>query len=357
MIAARKALRRLAMAGGWHVPAPRFMTLGQPVVLTYHGIPEAPDSRGMCRRVFEDHVLFLKRYFAFATPPSLERRINEPGRQQVLLTFDDGFRNHAARVAPILRRHNAPAIFFVPSRHAVPGRYLWFAYLKMLREHFPGNGFMFRGVFRDMSPGGRSVTVRALQEQLLALTPHPTAMYEAIDAELPRLEDFVDQRVIDDECAGMSEEQLGEIAADPLFAVGAHTSDHPLLTRCTLDEQRRQITTNMRWVERVCQHPCQTIAYPGSEYDQSILQQCRDAGMTSGYGGERGLGIDADMERPRIGVYYPSVSELGNKIRWSRVISYWRGGPRQAAPGDPHEASGVENLDLPAKGGARPMAE
>lgn len=332
------------MAGGWRVPAPRSMTLGQPVVLTYHGISERRDSRGMCRRVFEEHVLFMIQHFALVAPPTREQPILPSDRQQVLLTFDDGFRNHAERVAPFLRRHGVPAMFFVPSRHATPRKFLWFAYLKMLEEYFPGNGFMFRGTFIDMSPWARHATVGALQEQLLGLTPHPSAMYEAIDQELPRLEEFVDSADLDDRCAGMSVEQVQELAADPLFTVGAHTTDHPLLTRCDPVEQIRQIGENKQWIERLTGRRCEAIAYPGSEYDEAILQHCRSAGFTSGYGGESARGPDAaELAIPRIGIYYPSVAELGNKIRWSRAISYWRGNKWHTTPVGTPKSTSVES--------------
>jgi peptidoglycan/xylan/chitin deacetylase (PgdA/CDA1 family) len=294
----------------------------------------------MCRRVFEEHVLFMIQHFALVAPPTQEQPIRAGGRQQVLLTFDDGFRNHAECVAPFLRRHGVPAMFFVPSRHATPRQYLWFAYLKMLEEYFPGNGFMFRGTFIDMSPWARHATVSALQEYLLGLTPHPSAMYEAIDQDLPRLEEFVDSADLGDRCAGMSAEQTQELAADPLFTVGAHTADHPLLTRCDSVEQVRQISENKLWIERLTGRRCEAIAYPGSEYDEAILQHCRSAGFTSGYGGESARGPDAaELAIPRIGVYYPSVAELGNKIRWSRSISYWRGGRGHAWQSHRPEAS------------------
>lgn len=341
MITPRAALRRLVMAGGWHVPLPGSMTPGQPVVLTYHGVPEERDARGLCRQVFEDHVRFLTHHFEMVGAPALGQPAREPGRLQVLLTFDDGFRNHAELVAPILRRHRVPALFFVPTRHTEPGRYLWFTYLRMLGQWFPGAGFMFRGEFMDMSPGVRPVTMRTLEARLLSLTPHPTAMYDAIDKELPRLEDYVERGRLDDQAAGMTVEQIGELAADPLFEVGAHTTDHPLLTRCDPDEQRRQIADNKTWLERLCGRPCEAIAYPGSDYDESVLRICRDAGFGAGYGDSKGRGLDPELEWPRVGIYYPSLAELGNKVRWSRAIAYWSGGRAQQWPAGQSETSTI----------------
>jgi peptidoglycan/xylan/chitin deacetylase (PgdA/CDA1 family) len=317
-------LRSMLVTAGSRVGVPAFAAPRPPVVLTYHGVPASADARGMGQRVFEQHVLFLKRHFNIVSSLKAAERQASRTAIDVMLTFDDGFRNHAEIVAPILRRHHVPATFFVPSRHTVPGRYLWFAYLRMLEQYFPGNGFMFYGEFVDMSPGTRRSTMIGLKKQLLDLRPHPSAMYRAIDEELPRLEDFVDRADLQEHCAGMSVDQLEELAADPLFTIGAHTVDHPLLPHCDAPEQVRQIVENKRWLERVCKRSCDAIAYPGSDADATILRQCREAGFTAGYSDHRSIGADPDLEVPRVGIYYPSAAELGVKVRWSRVIAQVR---------------------------------
>ena len=106
-----------------------------PTVLVYHGVPRNRWG-GLEAASFEEQVVFLKARFAFVHPRDTYKRRVSGGPAEVQLTFDDGFRNNAEVVAPILRRHRVPAIFFICSRHSVPGRYLWSAYLAALRRHF-----------------------------------------------------------------------------------------------------------------------------------------------------------------------------------------------------------------------------
>jgi peptidoglycan/xylan/chitin deacetylase (PgdA/CDA1 family) len=89
----------------------------------------------------------------------------------VLLTFDDGLRNNAEVATPIVRKHGVPAIYFFSSRHATPGKYLWFVYLSNLERQFKGAGFVFRERFMDMFPGRREATMSELTEALLRLRP------------------------------------------------------------------------------------------------------------------------------------------------------------------------------------------
>jgi peptidoglycan/xylan/chitin deacetylase (PgdA/CDA1 family) len=328
-----RRLRQLFMSMGGYCPPPAFATPTDTVVLTYHGVSLGRDGNGLCRDAFEDHVRFLKSQFSLVPLQPVDTPSRPEPAMRVALSFDDGFRNHAEVVAPILRRYQVPATFFVPTRHTTPGRYLWFAYLSMLSRFFPGNGFMFRGEFIDMSPGERRATMLRLEARLLAMTPHPSAMYEAIDEELPRLDDFMDRDHLDDRCAGMTLEQLEELASDSLFTLGAHTVDHPLLTRCTREEQLRQMSANKDWIERLSGRRCDALAYPGSAYNGDVLQQCREAGFTAGFSDHRTLDIDAGLEMQRTGVYFPSVAELGVKVRWSRVIARVRNGRRPKRAG------------------------
>ena len=234
----------------------------------------------------------------------------------MLLSFDDGMRNNATVVAPILRRHRIPALFFVCSRHATPGRYLWFMYLRALERHFAGNGFRFRGEFIDLTPAQRQASVRRLREFLLTLTPHPAAMYQVIDGELPRLEDFVSEPVIADSYAGMTAEQVGELADRQLFVLGIHTVDHPFLTKCNSQELMQQMQHNKIWIESACQSPCNIVAYPSGDYNEAVMDCNRRLGIAQGYAVVRKMNSNSSYEIARMGIYGTSLDVLGFKAYW-----------------------------------------
>jgi peptidoglycan/xylan/chitin deacetylase (PgdA/CDA1 family) len=287
-----------------------------PVVLLYHGVPGRGDGTSIDAAVFERHILFLKQHCDFVTQENVGLRRKALERIQVLLTFDDGMQNNAAVVAPMLRRYGVPAVFLICSRHASPGKYLWFSYLRALERHFAGNGFQFRGAHINMTRAQRQASVRRLSEYLLSLKPHPAAMYQAIEDELPRLEDFVSPQAITDAYAGMTAEQIGELAACQLFAVGIHTVDHPLLTKCSAQEMRRQIEQNKIWLESTTRRPCNVIAYPGGDYDAEVIECSRSLGMAYGYAVIPKMDGGSVYEIPRLGIYARSLEILGLKAYW-----------------------------------------
>jgi peptidoglycan/xylan/chitin deacetylase (PgdA/CDA1 family) len=285
----------------------------------YHGVP-VRERGGIPGSVFEQHILFLKQHCQFVPADDVDRRRTPLEKPRIVLTFDDGFRNNADVVAPILRKHGIPALFFVSSRHSTAGKYLWFSYLRAIDKYFPGEGFHFRERFFDMSPAHRPQSMHTLRRILLSLVPHPAAMYEAIEKELPRLEDFISDEELTDSYAGMTFNQVAELSADHLFSIGAHTVDHPFLTLCTHEEARRQIEENRRWVEDACGRSCDAFAYPGGAYNRDVLTICRSAGFTRGYAVSPRMERHSPFELARIGIYSESTDVLGFKVQWGHAM-------------------------------------
>lgn len=308
------------LRAGWRFPGIRALSLRSPVVLLYHGIPRAPRGGALGAEAFERHVSFLAEHFEIVSLEDVAKIRGRAERIRVLLTFDDGFRNNAEVVAPILRSRDTPAVFFVSSRHATSGQYLWFAYFRALRHSYPGESIEFRGQSLDMSPGARRRTVEELRNRVGELEPYPKAMYRVIEEEFPRLETFVPAEEITDRYAGMTAEQVSELGSDPLFTVGTHAVDHPFLTKCGAAEMARQIDENKRWIEEATGRRCDVVAYPHGDYDGAVLEHCRSVGFEHGFAVDPRVRSDDLLERPRIGVYSTSTDALGFKVQWGNLM-------------------------------------
>ena len=271
-------------------------------------------------RAFENHIAWLAGNYEIVSPGTLTCEPRPRRRPRVLLTFDDGFRNNFEFAAPVLKRFRAPATFFVSSRHSRQGEYLWFAYLRGLERHFKWKEFLLRGELQDMSFGHRSDTLLHLSQWLLSLKPHPFAMYQVLREEFPAIEEFVSADRINAEYAGMTAEHVASLASDPLFTIGVHTVDHPLLSRCETSEAVRQIGTNARWIESLTGRPSCWIAYPGGDYSRDTLSMCRDIGLVGGFAVTPTLDENSCWEIPRIGIYSARLSLLRAKLTFGKWV-------------------------------------
>src|SRR5262249_9515423 len=105
------------------------------------GFSRAMAKRQRCARIIMYHgataeaALALREQLAYLTRSfrvvSLERVVDRlarkagPAANEIVLTFDDGLRNHLAIVYPILRELQTPATFFVCPGLLGHGRWLW----------------------------------------------------------------------------------------------------------------------------------------------------------------------------------------------------------------------------------------
>ena len=299
------------------MPGVRLLAAREPTVLLYHGTPRLGVlPHDIEADTFENHIRFLKSRFDLVPLSEAQNRRRPGDRVRAAVTFDDGFRNNFEVAAPILKKHNVPATFFVCKRPTESGKYLWFVHLHMLEMRFKHESFTFRGERVDMSPPSRSQSIKKLQQTLMNLTPHPQAMYEAIEGELPALEEFMSPKELNDRCAGMSSDELRELAASELFRVEAHTCDHPLLSNCTQAEKIHQINDCVDFIEKVCGTKGETMAYPSGDYDEETLALVEKKGLAKGLAVCVHLRVRPDLEIPRIGIYSRSIAKLGFKTVW-----------------------------------------
>lgn len=292
----------------------------RPLVLVYHGVPRRENAGAFYAASFERQIAFLNRHCTFVSPEEYPTAQCDLMRPSVLLTFDDGLRNNAEVVAPILRRFGIPAVFFVSSRHCVDGEYLWFTYLNMLRWYFRGSSVTLNGVSISLAGDRRESGIKELTNRLLGLKPHPQAMYDAIRSQLPRLSEFVPDSILADECYGMTDEQASELAKDPLFTIGAHTVDHPYLTRCDSEEIFRQLWNNKTRLERVTGRKCDLLAYPLGDFDVDVLEQCRALEFRQAFATEFASVSDQLLAIRRIGIYRPGSVLFRTKVWFGRWL-------------------------------------
>ena len=200
------------------------------------------------------------------------------------------------------------------------GRYLWFSYIGALQKYFAEPVIKFRDQVLDMAPPARAASVARLRGALLALRPHPHAAYHAIEHELPALETFVPGDRVADEYAGASEDQLRELARDPLFTLGLHTSDHPMLSWCDDDELDRQLSDNLQWLHRLTGQRPLTGAYPSGDYDVRTINACKALGLTNSYAVVPSLQQSPQFEIPRVGIYGSAVGFLAFKSKHGQLV-------------------------------------
>ncbi len=171
---------------------------------------------------FEKILSWLDQNFEFITP---EQYFNGY-KGGVLLTFDDGLANNYTNVLPILEKHNAPALFFIPTQHVKsPKSWLWF------------------------------------------IKDRAHAQWNNLPEDVP---EFIARDLYD----GMSEDQLKKLAAHPLVEIGSHSVTHPKLINCTAEQIEAEVKNSKSYLEQKTGCEVNTFAYPQGLYNKQVLEAC-----------------------------------------------------------------------------------
>jgi peptidoglycan/xylan/chitin deacetylase (PgdA/CDA1 family) len=200
-------------------------------------------------------IELLHRHFEFIHHGDLLARLSRRGRKPFcLLTFDDGKRNNATSVAPVLERLGVPAVFYVTTGFVESGTPLWFDRYDLLAR----DRALPAGLSRDVV---KQLPLPVLRERLDRACSAATI---ACDLD-------------DEDVAPMSRDEVIALAAKG-FTIGAHTVDHPVLTCIGESEARAQVARSIRAI-REWVGACPSFAFTNGNYTARLAQHALACGV------------------------------------------------------------------------------
>jgi peptidoglycan/xylan/chitin deacetylase (PgdA/CDA1 family) len=183
----------------------------------------------------------------------------------MLLSFDDGLRDAAETIAPMLASMGIPAVFFVNSAF-IDNRALFYRFKVSLLIERLKHIKSPEGIYEIISGRNQDTITseRQLQRYLLNLTYHDDSKINDL-AELFQL-DFSAYLKI--RKPYMTSGHVSELIGQG-FDVGAHSIDHPLYASIPLEEQLRQTRESLDWLRRNFKVNTACFSFPFTDYGVS----------------------------------------------------------------------------------------
>jgi peptidoglycan/xylan/chitin deacetylase (PgdA/CDA1 family) len=238
-------------------------------VLAYHDVT-GPAA-------FEVQMRHIRRNYAPVSLEDLLSSVEEDRplpRRAVWVTFDDGHPGVTQHAMPILNRLGIKAAVFVCPGLIGTSEPFWWDVVRAAFDH---------GV--SPSIGGRSRTDGPAVSAIKSL---PDSARRSIVAELAGRLDELGIRV-----------ERRQLTVEDLLAwtraghdVGNHTWDHPLLDRCPVSEQRRQVEDADRWLRANLPEYRPSFAYPNGNWSAGAEAALQALGYRVA------LGFDHRLARP-----------------------------------------------------------
>ncbi|MBE7170890.1 MAG: polysaccharide deacetylase family protein [Williamsia sp.] len=281
------------------------------VVLMYHRIAEPPtDPWGLCVSAarFEEQLQVLcKRYKVISVAELLDQHAR--GRllnRTVCLTFDDGYLDNYLYAKPLLEKYGCPASFFLPTHFIGLRQAFWWdelEYIFLRAEQLPA---VFSLAIHQqpfhVELGGEAILTAELRQKLETWSAYnkPTTRrcelyYEIwklirplphgqIVEAISRIKEWAGIKVpLEENELPMTEQQMRELQAQPLFEIGLHTVTHPELSAHPAGIQQEEMTRSMQYFKDKLGAPVGTLAYPYGRYNNDTLAIVKKLGLSAAF--------------------------------------------------------------------------
>jgi Polysaccharide deacetylase len=336
----------------------RFVHRHHVIILTVHGVMDAgvkttwvPLRPRLSRGRLDACIGTLSRYYRWVSLPDAVEML--AGRQRMrpyslVLTFDDGYRNHLAHALPILRRHGVPATFFIATGHIDERKPFWFDRLDYALQQVRLDRLDVQvGAATICLGGGDRATLEASYQRLRdaskALPRDDREMLREMEALAARLEEESGRRLADifeqdDWSAVLTWEDIEDAAAGDV-CIGSHTVDHIRLGVVDAATMAEQLTRSRQAIEAHRGEPCRHFCYPSGSFTRQAADAARACGYESAVTSEEGTNragddvltlrrIDLPANGSRTELLATVSGLLGALSGWKRRLLNGKGTPR-----------------------------
>ncbi len=299
-------------------------------IVMYHFVRDLkrsryPDIKGLPLEDFRGQIEYVRRYYNVIGVEDLLAALGSTDQslppRALLLTFDDGYRDHFDYVLPILRENDLTACFFPPAKAVTENEVLDVNKIHFILAAVPDKARVLTSLFalldgargeftlrdgdeyyRELAHPNRFDTAEVMLIKRLLQRELPEALRKRITGELFR------QYVTQDECAFSQELYMGigelRTMRDAGMYVGSHGFDHYWLDSLDEPDQSREIDLSLAFLRAIGSDTGKwVIGYPYGSYNDSLLGILRNRNCGAGFTTEvrvANTGSDDPLTLPRL---------------------------------------------------------
>ncbi|TKC02340.1 polysaccharide deacetylase family protein [Pedobacter cryotolerans] len=239
------------------------------VVLMYHRIADVSSDiweLAVSPANFEEQLQVLKRYNVISLDKLNDLITHQKNiKNNVSITFDDGYRDNYTTAKPQLEKYNIPATFFITTGFIGSEIEFWWDALQRIcleTANLPSNleintpvKFSWHIGFEDheTKPSDLYLQLCEIFKKL------PAQEHQAL---IRYLEKWASNHIKRAAYLQMNEEELLALNANRLFTIGAHTKTHPFLPNFSYKYQEEEINNGINTLEQLTKGKIKYFAYP-----------------------------------------------------------------------------------------------
>jgi peptidoglycan/xylan/chitin deacetylase (PgdA/CDA1 family) len=309
---------------------PRHLT-----VLAYHRITDADDPGFVTYRPnvsatparFAEQMDFISKYFNVISLHDFLlwlRGEEQLPRHPLLITFDDGYRDNFTHALPVLRARNMPAVIFLTTDHIGSSTPFWwdlvafcFSQTQRQEANLPllGPQCWHDDNSRTLVMEQLLQTLKQVPEDVKA--PAVEQLPAVLEVTIPS-QTFADMFLTWDHVRQMIAQRI---------SMGAHTQNHPIMTRIPLEQARSQVRNSRARIEAETGQPATTFAYTNgqaTDFNPQVQQVLHQEGFEAAFTLLPGLAHPDTVRQNPLTIQRVAITRLDTVSRLAAKL-LWRG--------------------------------
>lgn len=300
------------------------ISVGNSVIITYHKICKNNgfDKTTVSLENFVKHIEYLNKNYKISTIDDLLASNGEIalGKKIAVITFDDGYKSTINRVAEVVDGYGIPVVFYVNTNGLNKSTYLWPDLLEIalkeeskysLLENLLNEYGMSKNLLAHLVDGEdisnwnygsskcdhhRHILARELRKRILTSRMGNGSAIHKI---------FKNEVLLNEDNQLLSKDDILKFAANPRIIFGGHTHSHVNLSLLSKSNQKAEILSNKKSIEKIICKPVTHFAYPygGANYfNRSTIQLLKSLGFKTAVTTLRGFynDVNDNFVLPRI---------------------------------------------------------
>jgi peptidoglycan/xylan/chitin deacetylase (PgdA/CDA1 family) len=295
----------------------------------FHRVSEEKDKLWppMTPALFERIIQLLTKRYTVIGLENFQEGVSTgaKGRKLATVMFDDGFKDNIEYAAPILKKHNCQASFYVVTNCIDKNIPTWTYLLDHALQHTRVEGIRLTGT--DIPTHLHSISLIA-SDNIRQLKPWIKSLsnmrrIEVLDEIHRQLND-----VLTSENKMMNWNDIRQLKSAG-FHIGSHSHTHPMLGALEDEaEILEELTISSRILSQQLGEKPVTISYPIGSFDQRVIRLSKQAGYKWGLAVEQKFydsNHDDMMAIPRVELYQEPLWKVKLRVSgiYQKVKKLW----------------------------------
>lgn len=294
------------------------------LILAYHRVLDTNEDFDLDKSLisasvknFKEQMKYLaKNYNVISLEEFLLTPKNNLKENTVIITFDDGYGDFYKNAYPILKKNKLPATVFLTTGFVGKKHVFWWDEIAFMIKHTKKKRLELAGI-GEINLGS--------EKSLNKLKAHLKRVADAQKKiDLKRISEQLKVKFPKKQLS-LNWTEVREMAKNNI-SFGAHTVNHPILSKISEKEQEQEILASKRDIEKKLNKRIETFCYPNGhkgDYTEGTIRIIKKAGFKAAVTYHPGWAdkSDNDFEIPRIFVLQEDdLSLFKNKLEGADVI-------------------------------------